>query len=194
MKKVLCICVSLSLFALGCKTKTVTFDKSNEKELESMTRYFDSLYQQSIKHQLDWQKKQLSMNSNLVLTSISEPDSSGTRKPFHYKHYVDGDLKEEIWLQGGEINTQTETKETKDSEKKDELKVEKGRIEVDVGQKKAIEKSKVKKAKVAKVKGFQFGFYLWLFCIIVVIIVLAWIGKKFKLPDKFISLFSTKGG
>ena len=186
--------IAVSILVFSCKTKTVAVDKSNEKELESMTRYFDSLYQQSIKHQLDWQKNQLSMSSNLVLTSISELDSSGTRKPFHYKHYVDGDLKEEIWLQGGEINTQTETKENKDSEKKDELKVEKGRIEVDVGQKKASKKSGITKAKKAKTKGFQFGFYVWAFLLIVVIIVLAWIAKRFKLPDRFKSLFITKGG
>ena len=192
MKKVLCICIAL--FALGCKTKTVTVDKYNEKELESMTRYFDSLYKQSLKHQLDWQKNQLSMSSNLILTSVSALDSSGTRKPFHYKHFVDGDLKEEIWLQGGEINAQNEKKETKDSEKKVESKVEKGRIEVDVGQKKAAEKGKATRAKKSKTKGYQFGFYVWAFLLIVVIIILAWIAKKFKLPDKFKSLFITKGG
>ncbi|SHG98013.1 hypothetical protein SAMN05443549_109102 [Flavobacterium fluvii] len=186
--------IALALLVLGCKTKTVTLETSRQKELEEMKRHFDSMFQQSVKHQLDWQKSQLAINSNLVLTSVSELDSSGTRKPFHYKHFVDGDLKEEIYLEGGEINSQTEKKETAATEKKDETKVEKGRIEVDVGQKKATDKSKAKKAKVAKVKGFQFGFYLWLFGIIVVIIILAWIGKKFKLPDKFISLFSTKGG
>lgn len=186
--------IAVSMLVFSCKTKTVTVEKSIEKEKESLSRYFDSLFQQSVKMQLDWQKNQLSMSSNLVLTSVSELDSSGIRKPFHYKHYVDGDLKEEIWLQGGEINTQTETKETKASEKKEESKVEKGRIEVDVGQKKAIEKSKLTKAKKAKTTGYQFGFYVWAFLLIVVIIVLAWIAKRFKLPDKFKSLFITKGG
>ncbi|PWA05471.1 hypothetical protein [Flavobacterium laiguense] len=186
--------IALAMLALGCKTKTVTVEKTREKEIEEMKSHFDSMFQQSIKHQLDWQKNQLAINSNLVLTSVSELDSSGLRKPFHYKHFVDGNLKEEIFLEGGEINTQTETKETKATEKKDESKVEKGRIEVDVGQKKAIEKSKAKKAKVAKVKGFQFGFYLWLFALIIVLVILTWIAKKFKLLDRFKSIFNTKGG
>jgi hypothetical protein len=186
--------IALVMLTFGCKTKTVTLETSRQKELEEMRRHYDSIFQVSVKHQLDWQKKQLAINSNLVLTSVSELDSSGIRIPFHYKHFVDGNLKEEIFLEGGEINTQTETKETKATEKKDESKVEKGRIEVDVGQKKAIVKSKAKKAKVAKVKGFQFGFYLWLFALIIVLVILAWIAKKFKLIDRFKSIFNTKGG
>lgn len=186
--------IALALLVLGCKTKTVTLETSRQKELDEMKRHFDSMFQQSVKHQLDWQKSQLAINSNLVLTSVSELDSSGTRIPFHYKHFVDGNLKEEIFLEGGEINSKTETKETAATEKKDETKVEKGRIEVDVGQKKAIEKSKAKKAKVAKVKGFQFGFYLWSFALIVVLVILAWIAKKFKLIDRFKSIFNTIGG
>jgi Flp pilus assembly protein TadB len=186
--------IALVMIVFGCKTKTVTVEKTREKEIEEMQSHFDSMFQQSIKYQLDWQKSQLAINSNLVLTSVSEKDSSGARKPFHYKRFVDGDLKEEIFLEGGEINTQTETKETKASEKKEESKVKKGRIEVDVGQKKAIMKNKKKKAKVAKVKGFQFGFYLWLFALIIVLVILAWIAKKFKLIDRFKSIFNTKAG
>lgn len=182
--------IALALLVLGCKTKTVTLETSRQKELEEMRRHFDSMFQLSVKHQLDWQKNQLAINSNLVLTSVSELDSSGTRIPFHYKHFVDGNLKEEIYLEGGEINSKTETKETAATEKKDETKVEKGRIEVDVGQKKATDKSKAKKAKVAKVKGFQFGFYLWAFLIVVVLIVLNWVAKRIKLPD----IFGNKGG
>lgn len=186
--------IALALLVLGCKTKTVTLEKTREKELLEMKRYFDSIFQLSVKYQLDWQKSQLAINSNLVLSSVSELDSSGTRKPFHYKHFVDGDLKEEIYLEGGEINSKTETKESKIDEKKEESKVEKGKIKVDVDQKKAIEKSKAKKAKVAKVKGFQFGFYLWTFALIVVLVILAWIAKKFKLIDRFKSIFNTIGG
>jgi hypothetical protein len=186
--------IALAMLVTSCKTKTVTLEKTREKELSEMKRHFDSIFQLSVRHQLDWQKSQLAINSNLVLTSASVLDSSGNRNPFHFKHYVDGNLKEEIFLEGGEINAQSETKETKTTEKKEESKVEKGRIDVDVGQKKAIEKSKAKKAKVAKIKGFQFGFYLWSFLLIVVIIVLAWIAKKFKLLDRFKSIFNTKGG
>jgi hypothetical protein len=192
MKKVFLIVLFLAL--VGCKTKTVTLEKSREKELSEMKRHFDSMFQQSVKHQLDWQKSQLAINSNLVLTSASVLDSSGNRKPFHYKHFVDGNLKEEIFLEGGEINSQTEKKETASNEKKDETKVEKARIEVDVGQKKATDKSKAKKAKVAKVKGFQFGFYLWAFALIVVLVILAWIAKKFNLFDRFKTVLKPKGG
>jgi hypothetical protein len=186
--------IVLALLVFNCKTKTVTVDKVIEKEISEMKSHFDSVFKLSLKHQLDWQKSQLAINSNLVLRSVSELDSSGIRIPFHYKHLVDGVLKEEIFLEGGEINSQTETKETKETEKKKESKVEKGRIDVDVGVKKEAEKSKETKAKKAEVNGFQFGFYLWLFLIIVVIIVLYWISKRLKLPDKFTSLFGNKGG
>jgi hypothetical protein len=192
MKKILFI--GMLLLAFGCKTKSVTVDKSKEKEFEAMMRSFDSLFQKSIQHQLDWQKNQSSISNNLVLTSFPELDSSGIRKPFHYKHFVDGNLKEEIWLEGGEISAKTETKQTKEAEHKQESKTENTRIEVDVGQKKESKKSKIDKAKTAEVKGFQFGFYLWTFLLIVVLIVLAWVSKRFKLPDKFKSIFNTKGG
>jgi hypothetical protein len=186
--------ILIALLVFSCKTKTVTLEETREKEISEMKRHFDSMFQLSIKHQLDWEKSQLAVNSNMVLTSASVLDSSGNRIPFHYKHYVDGNLKEEIFLEGGEINAQTEIKETKATEKKEESKVEKGRIEVDVGQKKEAEKSKGTKAKKAEVKGFQFGFYLWLFLIIIVLIVLNWISKKLKLPDKLKDLFGNKGG
>lgn len=186
--------IALSMMFFSCKTKTVTIEKTREKEISEMQRHFDSVFKLSLNHQLKWNKSQFAINTNMVLTSASALDSSGNRKPFHYKHYVDGNLKEEIFLEGGEINTQNETKETKSDEKKQESKVEKGRIDVDVGQKKESEKSKVDKAKKTKTNGFQFGFYLWLFLIVVVIIILAWIGKKFKLPDKFKSIFNTIGG
>lgn len=186
--------ILIALLVFGCKTKTVTLEKTREKEISEMKRHFDSMFQLSFKYQLEWQKSQLAVNSNMVLTSVSELDSSGNRKPFHYKHFVDGNLKEEIFLEGGEINAQTETKETKSSEKKEESKVEKGRIEVDVGKKKATDKLKLDKAKKAETKGFQFGFYLWSFLIIIVLIVLNWISKKLKLPDKLKNLFGNKGG
>lgn len=182
------------MLVLGCKTKTVAVEKSILKEKEYLSRYFDSLFQQSVKMQLEWQKNQSSVTDNLKLSSISELDSSGNRKPFHYKHYLNGELKEEIYLEGGEINKETTSKKSDSVEKKIEKKQENTRIEVDVGQKKAAEKLKIDKAKKAEVKGFQFGFYLWLFLIVVVLIVLNWISKKIKLPDKIKALLGDKGG
>lgn len=192
MKKVYCLLITIGLFS--CKTKTVTVEKSIEKEKESLSRHFDSLIKQSINYQLEWQKNQSSVTDNLKLSSISELDSLGNRKPFHYKHYLDGQLKEEIYLEGGEINKETTSKKSDSVEKKVEKKQENTRIEVDVGQNKAAEKLKIDKAKKAEVKGFQFGFYLWLFLIVVVLIVLNWISKKIKLPDKIKALFGDKGG
>ena len=192
MKKVYCLLITIGLFS--CKTKTVTVEKSIEKEKESLSRHFDSLIKQSINYQLEWQKNQSSVTDNLKLSSISELDSLGNRKPFHYKHYLDGQLKEEIYLEGGEINKETTSKKSDSVEKKVEKKQENTRIEVDVGQNKAAEKLKIDKAKKAEVKGFQFGFYLWLFLIVIVLIVLNWISKKIKLPDKIKALFGDKGG
>ena len=192
MKKVYCLLITIGLFS--CKTKTVTVEKSSEKEKESLSRHFDSLIKQSINYQLEWQKNQSSVTDNLKLSSISELDSLGNRKPFHFKHYVDGQLKEEIFLEGGEINKETTSKKSDSVEKKVEKKQENTRIEVDVGQKKEGEKAILKKAKKANTKGFQFGFYLWLFFIIIALVILSWVVKKLKLPDKIKALFGDKGG
>lgn len=186
--------IAISLLVFSCKTKTVTVEKSSEREKESLSRYFDSLFQQSVKMQLDWQKNQSSITDNLKLSSITELDSSGNRKPFHYKHYLDGQLKEEIYLEGGEINKETTSNKSDLSENKQENKQEKTLIDVDVGQKKEAEKATLNKSKKAEVKGSQFGFYVWLFLIIIALVVLNWVAKKLKLPDKIKSLFGNKGG
>jgi Fe2+ transport system protein B len=186
--------VAVSLLVFGCKTKTVTVEKSIEKEKESMTMHFDSLLKQSTNTQLDWQKQQCSITDNLKLSSALELDSLGNRKPFHFKHYVDGQLAEEIYLEGGEINKETKSNKADEVENKQERKQENTRIESDVGQKKQGEKSTLNKNKKASIKGFQFGFYIWSFLLIVVLIILTWIAKKIKLPDKFKSIFNTKGG
>ena len=186
--------IAVSLLVFGCKTKTVTVEKSTVKDKEFYSRHFDSLVKQSIETQLEWQKHQYSITDNLKLSSALQLDSLGNRKPFHFKHYVDGQLKEEIYLEGGEINKETTSNKSDSVEHKKEHKQEKTRIDVDVGQKKAAEKLKIDKAKKADVKGFQFGFYLWLFLIVVVLIVLNWISKKIKLPDKIKALLGDKGG
>lgn len=186
--------LALSMLVFSCKTKTITVEKSIEKEKESITRHFDSLFQQSLKMQYEWHKKQSALSDNLKLSSISELDSLGNRKPFHYKHYLDGQLKEEIYLEGGEINKET-TSNKSDSDGKNNLnKQETTKVDVDVGQKKADSKSSLNKAKKATVKGFQFGFYVWLFLIIIVLIVLNWVAKRLKLPDKIKAFLGNKGG
>lgn len=192
MKKLVCIAILMAVF--GCKTKTVTVDKTVEKEKESLSRYFDSLFKQSLNIQLDYQKQKLLLSDNLKLSSISQLDSSGDRKPFHYKYYVDGKIKEEIYLEGGEINKQSDSKKSEETERKDEKKSENLRIEVDVGQKKEGEKSTFNKNKKAKTTGFQFGFYMWLFLIVIVLIILNWVAKRLKLPDKLKALLGYKEG
>ena len=192
MKKVYILLIAIGLFS--CKTKTVTVEKSIEKEKESLSRHFDSLIKQSINYQLEWQKNQSSVTDNLKLSSISELDSLGNRKPFHFKHYVDGQLKEEIFLEGGEINKETTSNKSDSVEHKKEHKQENTRIDVDVGQKKDSEKIALNKAKKAAVTGFQFGFYIWLFFIVIVLIIMNWIAKRLKLPDKIKALLGDKGG
>lgn len=186
--------IAISMLFFSCKTKTVTVEKTIEKEKESMSRHFDSLFQQSLKMQLDWQKSQSSVTDNLKLSSLTELDSLGNRKPFHFKHYVDGQLKEEIYLEGGEINKETTSNKSDSSENKQENKQEKTLIDVDVGQKKEAKKATLNKAKKAKTNGLQFGFYVWLFFIIIALLVLGWIAKRLKLPDKLKALLGDKGG
>lgn len=186
--------ILILMACLGCKTKEVTASKSFEKESAAMSRHFDSLFELSLKMQLEWQRNQSSLVDKLSLSSLAEPDSSGNRKPFHYKHYLDGQLKEEIFLQGGEINKETSKNESAASGKLNESKVENGQFESDVGAKAASDKSTTDKNKKAEVKGFQFGFYVWLFAIIIALVILNWISKKLKLPDKIKALFGDKGG
>jgi len=186
--------IAFAFFVFGCKTKTVTVEQTAEKEKDFYSRHFDSLVKQSINAQLDWQKKQSSVIDNLQLSSALELDSLGNRKPFHFKHYVDGQLKEEIYLEGGEINKETKSSKSDTVEHKQEHKKENTRIEADVGQKKVGVKSTFNKNKKAKVTGYQFGFYVWLLLLIVIILILRWIANKFKLGDWFKSVFKPKGG
>lgn len=191
MKKVLYI--SLLLACLACKTKTVTLEKTSEIEKISFQKHFDSLANLLIKNQLDYTKNQSLVNSSFVLESVPVLDSLGNRKPFNYKHYVDGKLAEEIYLEGGELTQSNETKQSNESEHKNEVKSKNTRIESDVGVKAKIKKAAKKKGKEAKTKGFQFGFYLWSFLLIVVLIVLRWIDKKFNLIDRLKTVLQPKG-
>jgi hypothetical protein len=129
-----------------------------------------------------------------VLQSVAVLDSSGVRQPFHYKHYVDGILKEEIHLEGGEIKQKKELKTDNNTGFKSEIKDENNRIEVDVGAKKATKNTSKSKEREAKITGFQFGFYAWLFAIVIVLVALNWVAKRFKLPDKLKDLFGNSGG
>ncbi|URC13931.1 hypothetical protein [Flavobacterium sp. B183] len=181
MKKLVFIIMILSI--LGCKTKTVTVEKTIEKEKESVSKYLDSLFQQSLNINLNYQKHQLTLNDNLKLSSIAELDSSGIRKPFHYKHYVNGKLKEEIYLEGGEINKNTNSSNLNELEKKEAVRTEKTLVESDVGEQKATEKDKVHRNKNAKTNGFQFGFYVWVFLLILLLIIISWVSKRFNLPN-----------
>jgi cobalamin biosynthesis Mg chelatase CobN len=167
---------------VGCKTKRLTVEKAFEKEREAYAKHFDSVVKQSIKNELQWVKNESLSTKNLVLQSVAVLDSSGVRQPFHYKHYVDGNLKEEIYLQGGEIAKKEAAKQTATTEQKSEFKTENTRVDVDVGAKKATENTSKSKEKEAKTTGFQFGFYAWLFAIVIVILILRWIANKLKLP------------
>lgn len=50
------------------------------------------------------------------------------------------------------------------------------------------------KNKEVEVKGFQFGFYLWLFFIVVAILIIRWITIKFNLLDRFKLMFKPNEG
>lgn len=192
MKKVLYILVVA--LSIGCKTKTVTIEKTSEHEKYSFQKHFDSLAKLQLKWQLDYSKKQSLFNSSFVLQSVPVLDSLGNRKPMNYKHYVDGKLAEEIYLDGGELTRTNETQQSNDSEHKDELRSESAMIESDVGVKAEKKKATKKKAKKAETKGFQAGFYIWLFAIIIAVLVLWWVSKKFKPIEWFKTVLKPKGG
>lgn len=184
----------LLLVVTSCKTKSLSVEKLVEVDNSSYSKKFDSLFELASKLKLDYTKNQSLLSSVFNLKSIVVLDSLGNQKPLHFKHYIDGKLAEEIYLEGGELNRTEESKETSEVEKKNEVKAEKSRIESDVGIEIDSKKASKTKAKQVEVKGFQFGFYLWLFLIIVVLIVLRWIANKLKLPDKIKDLFGNKGG
>lgn len=191
MKKALFIMVLI--LCLSCKIKTVTLEKMSEIDKNSYLKHFDSIVQLSAKLQLKHSKEQSLVNRNWVLQSISELDSIGNRKPLNYKHYIDGKLAEEIYLEGGELSQSKELKQLNESEHKREINAKKGRFESHVSVHAKTEKSTKNKDKKTKINGFQFGFYVWLFLLIVVIIILHWLSNKFKLTDKFKEFFNSKG-
>lgn len=178
------------LLVFGCKTKAVTGEKTKTKEVEYFVKTFDSLFEKATQARFELYRKQSLISSNLVVTSFPQYDSMGKRKPFHYKHFINGELKEEIYLDGGDINKATSEVQTKINEKKQENKTEKAIGKGDLNQKKITKKATTNKAKKVKVTGFQFGFYAWAFLIIVALIILRWVVKKFKLPDRFKSFLN----
>lgn len=192
MKKVICIIVILLLF--GCKAKSVTLEKSSEIEKINYLKHFDSLVQLSLKLQLEYQRKQRFISSSYVLKSIPNFDSLGNKKPLIYKHYIDGKLAEEIYLEGGELNQLNEVKESHEVEQKNESIFKTERVESDVGLILDTKKDTSNLIKKAEVKGFQFGFYLWLFAIIIALVILYWLATKFKLLDKLKTVLQPKGG
>lgn len=192
MKKVICIIVMLLLF--GCKTKSLTVEKSTESSKENYLKHFDSLVQLSLKLQLEYQKKQRFISSSYVLKSIANFDSLGNTKPLIYKHYIDGKLAEEIYLEGGELNQLNEVQESHELEQKNESIVKIERVESDVGLILDTKTNISNLNKKAEAKGFQFRFYIWLFAIIIALVILYWMAKKFKLPDKLKTVLQPKGG
>lgn len=192
MKKLLYIVIIALCF--GCKTKSLSVEKKVDQEQLKYSKKFDSLVQVYAKLQQELIKKNSSFSSSFVLKSIPVMDSLGNLKPLNYKHYINGELAEEIYLEGGELTQETEHKATEATEIKNEVTSENVRIETDVGINSASKKANKSKAKEVEVKGFQFGFYLWFLLLIIVLIVLYWIQKRLKLPDKIKELFGNKGG
>lgn len=180
----------IAIVCLSCRSKSVTVEKSYEKEKESFSKFFDSLVKQSIQNQYNWQQRQNSFTNSLLLRSSNDIDSLGNKKPFHFKHYIDGDLKEELWVQGGEIESKSESKERQESETKLEQKNVATGVKVQSGHLKNNKKGSGAKAKEVDVTGFQFGFYIWLFLLIIILALLSWMARRFKLFDKFKSFFS----
>lgn len=185
MKKILIIGAGAVLLVAGCKTKQIKVLKALEKERVTYNNRFDSLVEISVKNELQWSDAKRSITDNLVLQSIPVLDSSGVRQPFHYKHYVDGVLMEEIQLEGGEITQKKEFKTTNNIGFNNEIKDENTRIEVDVGVKKATESTRESKEKSGKTTGFQFGLYVLIFALVIAFFVLKWLYKKLEyvFPD-----------
>ena len=142
MKKVICIIALMLCF--GCKTKIKTVEKSIEIENLNYQKHFDSLVQLSLKSQLEYQIKQSVISSDFRLKSVPIFDSLGNQKPLIYKHYIDGKLAEEIYLEGGELNQSNKVKENQESEQKNESIAKTERVESDVGLKVEKEKEAMK--------------------------------------------------
>lgn len=191
MKRIFYLVICLILFS--CKTKTITTERTSEKDFSTSSLYLDSLFKQSLNIHLNSRKDQYLINENLKLSSSIELDSLGNRKPFHFKHYVDGKLKEEIYLKGGEITKNIDSSTLKQSENKEVAKIEKTLMETDVGKEQTTKKETLNRNKKTTTTGFQFGFYVWSFLILIVLIILRWSSKKINLPNSIKKMLGNKG-
>lgn len=192
MKSIIYFIAIMLLF--GCKSKNVVVEKHIEKYQENLSMRLDSLMEQKMNVYKEFQKKQSLFSSALTLKSLPEVDSNGIKRPFHYKHYKDGILKEEIWLQGGEITSETESQDVLEHETQAENNAKEFKVNVIADKHKTIKKRELKKQKEVEVTGFQFGLYVWLFLIVVVLIILWWVAKRLKLPDRIKVILQSKGG
>lgn len=177
MKKVI-ILIVVVISLIGCKSKSLVVDKTIEKKQVNYSKKFDSLAVLYTQLQQELFRKNSYFNRNFVLKSIPVFDSLGNRKPLNYKHYINGELAEEIYLDAGDLSEETQSKKAEESKIKNQVKSKSTRIESDVGIKVDNTKAKNTKTKDVEVKGFQFGFYAWLFLIVVVLIILRQLTKK----------------
>lgn len=177
MKKVIILIVVI-MSLIGCKSKSLVVDKTIEKKQVNYSKKFDSLALLYSELQQELFRKNSYFNRNFVLKSIPVFDSLGNRKPLNYRHYINGELAEEIYLDAGDLSEETQSKKAEETEVKNEVKKENVRIESDVGITSKSNNKGLSKTKEVEVKGFQFGFYAWLFFIVVVLIIIRQFTKK----------------
>lgn len=177
------ICLLMACI-VSCKSKQNTVSKEKSSFDLNYKRTLDSLVEERVKERLELLSEHESQTRSFSFNSVPVFDSLGNRLPFHYKHFVDGNLKEEIWLEGGDVANNAESK----SESKRELAVleKHNSTAIKANATEAVQETtkKVKKDRVTKVQGFQAGFYITWVVIILVLIVLWWLARRFKLWDK----------
>ena len=180
MTKLKLILVALILLA-GCKTKEKSFQKEKEKITLELSQKIDSLVEVRFKERLKTASKFDFQASNFSLKTVPVFDSLGNRVPFHYKHYIDGNLKEEIFVQGGEVATDTKAETATETIQREHDVGLKSKVNVKKKAKQAFKKKAKRKAGNTKVKGFQAGVYNTWSIIILLLLLLWWFNRKFNL-------------
>ncbi len=182
--------LSLLFTVISCKTKKVESEKIKQIEKESISRHLDSLSIVKLNSVFNLEAKQSEFKNTFILKSLNLLDSTGQAVPFHFKHFIDGKLNEEIYLKGGTLTNEKESTQKATSKKENVNTKEIKRIEVDVGLKKEKESLKLTNTKQLDVNGFQFGFYLWLLLIVIILITIRYINKKYNILEKFKSILN----
>ncbi len=184
MKLVLKLLLIL-LFVIGCKTKHVQIEKSEEQRKEVRKSKKDSVFEQVAES-----RNQFFLRENEIISQFeleTEKDSTGQSKALEFER-IRSPSGEKIIVRGGKVKIKTSANTSEKITKKDTLQLNNTSVRTSENTQKITENKSFKKQKEVKTQGVTFGFYFWL-VVVLLLLFLAWRLKLFRKITAIITKF-----